>query len=160
MPYRIELKWSAAKEIQAIARKKDRQRVVERIAALAEAAPAGVHEAIGTRGLPHPPGGFPDRRHGGRRSARGGGGDGRASARRVPLGRRQASVLSRRSTPTPGLGALPVALAAPTLPPSILALPGAVERLYVRSRDASADLESSAGASIRSRPLAVSLLRR
>lgn len=36
MPYRIELKRSAAKEIRAIARKKDRQRVVERIAALAE----------------------------------------------------------------------------------------------------------------------------
>lgn len=35
MAYRIELKKSAAKEIRAIARKKDRQRVVERIAALA-----------------------------------------------------------------------------------------------------------------------------
>lgn len=36
MPYRIEVKQSAAEEIRAIPRKKDRQRVVERIAALAE----------------------------------------------------------------------------------------------------------------------------
>ena len=36
MAYRIEIKKSAAKEIRAIARKKDRRRVVERIAALAE----------------------------------------------------------------------------------------------------------------------------
>lgn len=36
MAYRIELKKSAAEEIRAIARKKDRQRVVERIAALAD----------------------------------------------------------------------------------------------------------------------------
>ena len=36
MPYRIEIKRSAAKEIRAIVRKKDRQRVVERIASLAE----------------------------------------------------------------------------------------------------------------------------
>ena len=35
-PYRIEIKRSAAKEIRAIRRKKDRQRVVERIAALAD----------------------------------------------------------------------------------------------------------------------------
>ena len=36
MAYRIEIKKSAAKEIRAIARKKDRRRVVERIASLAE----------------------------------------------------------------------------------------------------------------------------
>jgi len=36
MPYRIEVKRSAAKEIRAITRKQDRERVVERIAALAE----------------------------------------------------------------------------------------------------------------------------
>jgi len=36
MPYRIEVKRSAAKEIRAINRKQDRERVVERIAALAE----------------------------------------------------------------------------------------------------------------------------
>jgi len=36
MPYRIEIKRSAAKEIRGISRKKDRQRVVERIASLAE----------------------------------------------------------------------------------------------------------------------------
>ena len=35
MAYRIEIKRSAAKEIQAISRKKDRQQVVARIAALA-----------------------------------------------------------------------------------------------------------------------------
>lgn len=34
-PYRIEIKRSAAKEIQAIGRKKDRQRVVARIGSLA-----------------------------------------------------------------------------------------------------------------------------
>jgi mRNA interferase RelE/StbE len=34
--YRIEIKRSAAKEIRAIGRKKDRQRVVARIAALAD----------------------------------------------------------------------------------------------------------------------------
>jgi mRNA interferase RelE/StbE len=36
MPYRLEVKRSAAKEIRAINRKQDRERVVERIAALAE----------------------------------------------------------------------------------------------------------------------------
>ncbi len=36
MPYRIEVKRSAAKEIRAITRKQDRERVVEQIAALAE----------------------------------------------------------------------------------------------------------------------------
>lgn len=36
MPYRLEVKRSAAKEIRAITRKQDRERVVERIAALAE----------------------------------------------------------------------------------------------------------------------------
>lgn len=36
MPYRIEVKRSATKEIRAIGRKKDRQRVVERIASLAD----------------------------------------------------------------------------------------------------------------------------
>ena len=36
MHYRVEIKKSAAKEIRAISRKKDRQRVIERIAALAE----------------------------------------------------------------------------------------------------------------------------
>ena len=36
MPYRIEVKRSAAKEIRAINRKQDRERVVEQIAALAE----------------------------------------------------------------------------------------------------------------------------
>ena len=36
MAYRIEIKKSAAKEIRAISRKKDRQRVVGRIAALSE----------------------------------------------------------------------------------------------------------------------------
>jgi mRNA interferase RelE/StbE len=36
MAYRVELKRSAAKEVRAIPRKKDRQRVVERIEALAE----------------------------------------------------------------------------------------------------------------------------
>lgn len=35
-PYWVEIKRSAAKEIRAIARKKDRQRVVARIAALAD----------------------------------------------------------------------------------------------------------------------------
>lgn len=35
-PYRIEIKRSAAKEIRAISRKKDRQRVVDRIRALAD----------------------------------------------------------------------------------------------------------------------------
>ncbi len=34
--YRVEIKRSAAKEIRAISRKKDRQRVVARIAALAD----------------------------------------------------------------------------------------------------------------------------
>ena len=34
--YRVEIKTSAAKEIRAISRKKDRQRVVARIGALAE----------------------------------------------------------------------------------------------------------------------------
>lgn len=36
MAYRIEVKKSAAKEIRAISRKRDRQRVVERIASLAD----------------------------------------------------------------------------------------------------------------------------
>ena len=36
MAYRIEIKRSAAKEIRAISRKKDRQRVVERIETLAD----------------------------------------------------------------------------------------------------------------------------
>lgn len=37
MAYRIEIKKSAAKEIRAITRTRDRQRVVERIASLADA---------------------------------------------------------------------------------------------------------------------------
>lgn len=36
MRYRVEVRKSAAKEIRAIARKQDRQRVVDRIAALAD----------------------------------------------------------------------------------------------------------------------------
>ena len=46
--YRIEIKRSAAKEIRAIGRKKDRQRVVDRIGALADdPRPAGCTKLSG-----------------------------------------------------------------------------------------------------------------
>ncbi|WP_420454503.1 type II toxin-antitoxin system RelE family toxin [Rubrivirga sp.] len=46
--YRIEIKRSAAKEIRAISRKKDRQRVVDRIRALADdPRPAGCTKLSG-----------------------------------------------------------------------------------------------------------------
>ena len=46
--YRIEIKRSAAKEIRAISQKKDRQRVVDRIAALADdPRPAGCTKLSG-----------------------------------------------------------------------------------------------------------------